>query len=202
MTFSCFLKVSNSKGDLRQHVCKEQWGARGIMKRWYVIHTKPHSEDTVCRLLSQAQVETYLPKVEHYMRLRRAQFFRPGPLFPSYCFCHANLSVSQNYNLIRYTRGVLRILGTPQPVSVSNDVIAMLKTRVNTGTIADIVAFRPGNRLKVRRGVLKNLEGILEKPVGPDGRVNVLIKLLNYTMKTTLHWSEVERVQTRTAAGG
>ena len=78
----------------------------------------------------------------------------------------------------------------------------MLKTRVNTGTIADIVAFRPGNRLKVRRGVLKNLEGILEKPVGPDGRVNVLIKLLNYTMKTTLHWSEVERVQTRTAAGG
>lgn len=164
------------------------------MKQWYVIHTKPQSEGAVCRLLGQAEVETYLPKVEHYIRLRHTQYFRPGPLFPSYCFCHVDLSAAENYSLVRYTRGVLRILGFPQPIAVADDVVYLLRARVDARSMAEVIPFTPGNRLKVRRGVLRDLEGILEKPIAPDGRIHVLLKLLNYKMRATLHWSEVERV--------
>ncbi len=164
------------------------------MQQWYVIHTKPHSEETVCRLLGQAQIKTYLPKVEHYIRLRRAQYFQPGPLFPSYCFCHIDLSSAKNYNLVRYTRGVLRLLGVPQPVAIADQIIDTLKARTDTHNMGNVIPLHPGNRLKVKRGVLKDLEGILERPIAPDGRIHVLLKLLNYKMKATLHWSEVEKV--------
>lgn len=43
--------------------------------------------------------------------------------------------------------------------------------------------------------MLKELVGILEKPVSPEGRVHVLLKLINYDMKAQLHWTEVEKLQ-------
>lgn len=164
------------------------------MKRWYVLHTKPLKEDAVCKLLANAGVEIFLPRVEQFIRTRRFHYYKPGPLFPSYCFCLIDFSVAKNYHLVRYTRGVLKILGNPLPTPLSDDIIYVLKQRMTSQDMGKVVQFNRGDRLQVKRGLLKDLVGILEKPVTPEGRIHVLLKLVNHDMKAELHWSEVEKV--------
>ena len=158
------------------------------MYRWYVIQTKPRKENDVEKHLCQIDVEVLNPKVKSLASGLR-------PLFPNYIFVRWDLLDGDNYHLVRYTRGVNKVLGRAgYAVPVSDGVIGIIKERLNTKNVLEGETMKIGSRVKVRRGLLKDLVGVLEKPVSAEGRVAVLLKIHERYMKTTLSCKEVALV--------
>ncbi len=171
---------------------------------WYVIQTKPLAEERTCAnfkamhdtRFSAAGVETFSPRIKCMARGRAGgDVTRSKPLFPSYIFVKWDLKDADKQHLVKYTRGVNRILGDGErPVPISDAVIDVIRGRVNGDGIIEQELFGVGDRVKVRRGILKDLEGILERPVSDSGRVDVLLRIFNREMRAKLKCSEIEKV--------
>ena len=102
-------------------------------RRWYLLKTKPRSEEKVLRFLSFAQYCYLFPtfwKTALFGKKREKR-----PLFPGYIFVHVKLK--EAYHNLRYTRGVsgfVRFGGLPLPVP--DGIIESLKSRIrDDGTV-------------------------------------------------------------------
>lgn len=158
------------------------------MLKWYVVQTKPRKESDVVRQLGNARLETLNPKIRSF-----ASGFKP--LFPNYVFLRWNLTDAKNYHMIRYTRGVNKVLGTREfPVPVADEVIEVIKERLSPTSVLEHEIMKVGSHVKVRKGLLKDLIGVLEKPVSADGRVAVLLKIHERYMKAAFHCRDVAPV--------
>lgn len=167
------------------------------MLRWYVVQTKPRRESDVTQLLKQGGFEAFHPLIKDLMYRSTTSFFKTAPLFPSYLFVHTNFGEAQNFHLVKYTRGVNKIVCFEnRPVPLSDQIIETIRSRANPQGIIERQTFlKRGDRIRVRRGMLKELIGIIERPIPADGRVQVLLKLINYEMRAKLHWTEVEKLK-------
>jgi len=158
------------------------------MFNWYVVQTKPQKEDVVCKQLNMAGLETLNPKVKTLSRGYR-------PLFPNYIFLRWNLKEAHNYHLVKYTRGVNKVLGTPEyPVPLDDSVIHVIKERLNSTEVLEQNTMRVGRKVKVKRGLLQDLIGVLDKPVSADGRVQVLLKIHERQMKAMISCKDIALV--------
>lgn len=168
------------------------------MKQWYVIQTKPARENDVSLLLRQGGFESFCPKINEKHYRQSSSFFKITPLFPSYLFLWIDFEEKNHFHLIKYTRGVNKIISAcGLPVPISETIVETLKSRTGTeGFIEQKPSpLHVGDKVRVKKGLLKDLEGILEKPTSPDGRVRVLLKLMNAPLKATLHWSEIQALK-------
>ncbi len=70
-------------------------------------------------LLSDKGIETFLPLVNTLSRRRDRKKYVDIPLFPGYIFVHVDAD-EERISSVKYTRGVVRILGTdigkPTPI--------------------------------------------------------------------------------------
>lgn len=159
-----------------------------LSKLWYVVQSKPLKEAVVCAQLNRlsTDVQYLFPRIRSHLGIR--------PLFPSYLFVSMTMT-NENYRLIKYTRGVLRLVGTREdgPLSVNEKVIETIQSRMEPGGLIDQRAIWSGGQsVRVRRGPLKDLIGILEKPASDAGRVQVLFRLLKYPLRAILRFEELE----------
>ena len=178
--------------------------------QWYVIQTKPHKEDLVERQLSQVQVEVFCPKIKSFSPSIGGHRYGKKDLnsinkvtiptylktfFPSYLFTRANLDDPKIHRMIRFTRGVNRILGTrEQPTPLPEMAIDLIKQNLSDCGYIEFKTLKPGMSVRVKRGLLRDLIGILEKPVDTMGRVRVLLRLINTNIRTLLHCTDIEQV--------
>lgn len=160
---------------------------------WYVLQTKPLAEDNVRQHLSNAEFEAFLPKIRQMVRGFRKS--RVKPLFPSYLFVHIDLADANIHRMIKYTRGVRKILGDgAMPVPVPDRMIEIIRERVDgDGVIEQRITMKQGDEVKIRSGVFKDLIGILERPVSPAGRVRVLLRIMKHQVKCDLSAAEIEK---------
>lgn len=170
------------------------------MNLWYVVKTKPKKEVSVKSQLEKALVEVFLPKIKG-LSARQTQRsegspFHLKPLFPSYLFVRSCLTEPHRHRLIRYTRGVHRILGdTAGPLPISDEVIEALKNRTRDGSLIEHdLLFKEGDQVRIKRGILKDLYGIIEKNLSSQGRVRILFKWLYGNMKASLWYTDLEKV--------
>ncbi len=168
-----------------------------MRQSWYVIQTKPQREKDVTQLLKQGGFESFLPLIHERIYRKGTPSFRVAPLFPSYVFIHTNLEEKNHFHLIKYTRGVNKIIcAENRPVPLPDEFVGTIRTHMNPeGIITPQKTLINGDKVIVIKGILKDLIGILQKPADHLGRVQVLLKLVNYQMKATLHWNEVERLK-------
>ena len=158
------------------------------MKHWYVLKTKPKKEKTVKELLAAARYEIFLPLMKG--------LFNPKPLFPSYLFIHADFSDPTHHRTIRFTRGVNQILGDGQgPHPVNDLIVETLRERTADGSIVEQeLIFKDGDQVRVKRGMLRDLAGIIEKNISAAGRVRVLFNWMSGSMRAVFRYTELERV--------
>lgn len=157
--------------------------------QWYIIQSKPQKETLVCAQFARIseKIDYFFPKIKNHLGIR--------PLFPSYLFVNLDLQNSHNYRLLKFTRGVLRIVGTREegPLPVEEIIVSTIRNRLNAkGFVDQREIFRLGKTVRVRKGPLKDLVGILEKPVSDEGRVQVLFKLLRYPLRAMLKFEDLE----------
>lgn len=163
---------------------------------WYVIKTKPLAEEDVKTRLSRARFEVFLPRIKTIVRGHSKPVSRYKSLFPSYLFARLDLDDAEVFHMIKYTRGVHRILGSGAvPVPIPEDLIACIRERVNKeGVLEQGLVFKKGDPVRIKRGPLRDLIGVLEKPVSASGRVRVLLDIMRKVVKAELACSEIERL--------
>jgi transcriptional antiterminator RfaH len=157
------------------------------MNQWYVIKSKPKQEKAVHGQLSRAGYEMFLPQIEGINA--------PKPLFPSYLFISADLEETAHHRLVRYTRGVSHILGDQRgPNPIASFVIEELKNRTRDGQLIEQeLLFKEGDSVIVKRGLLKDLIGMIERHLPDQKRVEILFKWWSTSMRARLRYSDLEK---------
>ena len=127
---------------------------------WFALRIKARREKLVAESLRSKGYEEFLPLYHcrrHWSDRIKTQEL---PLFPGYVFCRFNV---HNRLPILLTPGVLLIVGygrTPLPVEDSE--IAALQSIVNSRLKTEPWPYlRIGQRVRIERGSLKGIEGIL-----------------------------------------
>lgn len=102
------------------------------MNHWYAIKTKPHRENDVSCLLQQGGFEVFNPKIRDVFYRRTSSHFKEALLFPSYLFLNIDFSEKTNFHVVKYTRGVSKILcAENKPIAVSDKIIETIKLKAN-----------------------------------------------------------------------
>jgi transcription antitermination factor NusG len=157
------------------------------MNGWYIIQTKPKKEATVQRYLAQASYEVFLPLMKGLIS--------PKVLFPSYLFVRTNLEDPHHHRNLRFARGVTKILSDsdgPQPIAET--IVETLRERTLDGSLIEQdLLFKEGDEVTVKKGILRDLRGIIEKNLSDRGRVKVLFKWMSSSMRAVLRYTDLEK---------
>ena len=128
--------------------------------QWFALLVKSQYEKSVASALDGKGYEQLLPlySVRHRWSDRIKQLSRP--LFPGYVFCRFDLNKRLG---ILVTPGVLQVVGAGKvPLPVDDREISAVRSIVKSGLQAEPWPFlRVGQRVRIERGSLEGVEGIL-----------------------------------------
>ncbi len=133
-------------------------------KEWYAVYTKSRHEKIAEVNLQSRGIITFLPLREMVSRWKDRKKVINVPLFPSYIFVNANLS--DVYDKVVYTRGVLRVVGCNGiPIPVSNQQVESVKMLVQSKLKYDPYPYLDsGREVVIKSGPLQGVVGrIIEK---------------------------------------
>ncbi len=158
------------------------------MKNWYVINTKPKKEYQVERLFTEGGIEIYNPKYQIENRIK--------PFFPSYEFIYFDYPAQ--YRLVKYTRGVKRVVGVKEvPVPIPDGIIQAIKSREVNGLIEiEKYGEKPeiGDEIEVVEGPLKGLRGVFQKELTAKERVLILLNYVTYQGQLIIEKEKLKKV--------
>jgi transcriptional antiterminator RfaH len=163
---------------------------------WYVIRTKSKQEDRVGSNLGAWGVEALTPKMRknHYNQFTGKPTFLITPLFPRYIF--ARFRPSTMIHKIRYTRGVHSVVsfgGVPAPINDS--VIDLIQTRIKEDGLIKVGAqFEPGDKVIIKDGSQKSLDGLFQREIKDRDRVTILLNTLSYQAHAEVEKRFVEKL--------
>ena len=157
------------------------------MNHWYVLKTKPKKERQVQERLKLAHFEVFLPLIKG--------FFSTKPLFPSYLFVKTNFHDPLSWRKVCFTRGTSKILGDGDgPLPISDFIVETLRESSANGLLTEQnLLFKVGDTVRVKKGILKDLIGIVEKNASDAGRIKILFKWLSGSMRAVLKYTELEK---------
>ncbi len=158
------------------------------MESWFVLNTKPKKEYQVERLFSEGGIKVYFPK---YMHENKAKSF-----FPGYGFIYFDFPAQ--YQLVRYTRGVKRVIGHDAgPIPLETEIIEQIKSRELEGFIElNKFGINPeiGDEIEVMEGPLKGLRGLFHRELTDKERVLILLNYVSYQGQLIIEKKKLRKV--------
>lgn len=158
------------------------------MERWFVLNTKPKKEFQVEKLFTEGGFRVYIPK---YLQESRSR-----PFFPGYGFVHFNYP--DDYRLVKYTRGVKRIVGNEAgPIPIEDSVIQQIKNREIEGHIEfNKYGEEPeiGDEIVVMEGPLRGLKGVFRRELTDGERVLILLNYISYQGQLIIEKKKLKKV--------
>jgi transcriptional antiterminator RfaH len=149
---------------------------------WYVLYTHPKQEDRASNNLRVLGVPIFNPKIRErrYNQFATMPVYVAKPLFPRYIF--ARFKISDLYHKVRFTRGVNSIVGFGEgPTSIDEEIIALIQSNTKeNGFVRINEEVKPGDKVVVKDGPLKNFAGIFEREMKDADRVRILIETVSY----------------------
>ena len=157
-------------------------GAGNQQLKWYVIHTKPKQEVRAESNLRAWKVETFAPKI---VECRTQPYTGEKthlvkPLFSGYIF--ARFSAEKMFHKVYYTRGVHSVVTFGEtPTPVDDEVIDMICLRAgDDGFIRLGEDLKRGDKVVIKDGPFRGLNGIFEHGMKHSERVRVLLTAVNF----------------------
>jgi transcription antitermination factor NusG len=135
---------------------------------WYAIHVRSRHEFQISERLTKAGIDAFLPVVERLRRWKDRKKLTNFPLFPGYLFVCIEKSPQSRLTVLK-TNGVVRFLGMVpgEPETVPDEQIISLKKLAENKTFLEPYPYlKEGHRVKIKRGPLYGVEGILVKRYG------------------------------------
>ena len=151
---------------------------------WYGIRTKSNHEKLAAGVLQSKGYEQYLPVYRSRRRWSDRVVESDQPLFPGYVFCRFD---AKKRLPIVSTPGVVSVVGFgAEPAPISDSEIEAVQTVLHSGLAAEPCPFlREGQRIRVNRGSLEGLEGILLKKK-TDWRMVVSVTMLQRSVSVEI----------------
>ncbi len=155
------------------------------MTTWCAVQTHVRAEDKAAFHLRRQGYTVFLPK--HLKRRKHARRIDwvPAPLFPRYLFVALDPAQGRWWS-IRSTVGVLNLVNFGnRPAAVPDEVISEIKARQDEKGLVKThegCSFKPGDRVRIIKGPLGDLEGLFDCPTDEE-RVTVLLNFLGREVK-------------------
>jgi transcriptional antiterminator RfaH len=150
--------------------------------RWYVIHTHPKQEDRASSNLRVLGVPIFNPKIRErrYNQFVYTPTYITKPLFPNYIF--AQFRIDDIYHKVRFTRGVHSVVGFGEgPTPIDEEIILLIRFNIREdGFVRIDEEIRPGDKVIVKDGPLKNFAGIFERETKDTDRIRILLETVSY----------------------
>ncbi len=148
--------------------------------KWYALYTRSHCEQLVCDQLRAKGFEMFLPKIDVWSSRGGLRRRIPAPMFPGYLFLH-HVMDKASYLEVRQVRSLVRILGerwdrlSVVPEAEIDAIQQVLHARVPA---LPHPYLREGQRVRIRRGPLAGVEGILVQTKPTKGLLVLSVELL------------------------
>ena len=161
--------------------------------KWFVVQTNPREENIAIQFLRQSGVNLYQPQMEKYVFHARKKRLKRYPLFPNYIFIHIPV-LDRAFHEVRWCRGVKRLLvDNYTPIPIDDGFIDRLKNIEEEGVIRKPLTYKHGDIIRVKSGPMKDILGIFDAWDSDEGRVKILIEMVNNCAKVVLHHSLIEK---------
>jgi transcription antitermination factor NusG len=164
--------------------------------RWHVLWTRSHCEQLVHDQLAGKQFDLFLPKFEAWTRRAGTRSLSGTPLFPGYLFLRHALD-KESYIEVRKARGLVSILGDgwDRPASLPESEINAIRRMAGAKVPAVAHPYlRAGRRVRITRGSLAGLEGILVQLKMKQGLLVLSLNLLQRSVAVEVDCTAVEPV--------
>jgi transcriptional antiterminator RfaH len=139
----------------------------------------------------------FSPKIRErrYNQFSIAPTYVTKPLFPRYIF--AQFKVNDLYHKVRFTRGVNSVVSFGEsPTPIAEEVITLILSNTKEdGFVRIDEQIRPGDRVMVIDGPLKNFAGIFEREMKETDRIKILLETVSYQAHV-----EIERYMVKKAS--
>jgi transcriptional antiterminator RfaH len=146
--------------------------------RWYVLHSKPNSEDLLSEQLTLRRIEAFLPRIPVQTVNPRARKTRP--YFPGYVFVH--LDPSQiGASALQWVPGSSGLVAFGNELGyVPDNLIHAIRCRVEKIHTAGgelLRSIHAGDTVVIRDGPFRGYEAVFDERLSGSERVRVLLKL-------------------------
>ena len=160
---------------------------------WYALYTRSHCEQLVCDQLTAHGFHLFLPRLEVWSQRAGKQRRIAVPMFPGYLFVRRVMD-KQSYIAVRKARGLVRILGERWDrlsVVADGEIAAIQRVLQTPVAILPHPYLRDGQRVRITRGPLTGLEGILLHRKPGKGVLILSVELLQRSVAVEVDWSIV-----------
>lgn len=159
---------------------------------WYAVRTKSNQENRATANLTAWQVQTFVPKLRERSTLSYGDRVVIKPLFSRYIFAHCDDNLIYKVNSTRGVQNVVSLGGRPVPVD--NEVIDLIRSRLDDDGIVQLDEFTAGDKVQVKSGHLKSLSGIFTEKLKDSDRVKILLSTVNYQSHLVIDREMIEKV--------
>ncbi len=166
-----------------------------IRMDWYAVHVRSKCEFKVYDLLSKKGVDVFLATIEKLHRWKDRKKLLKFPLFPGYLFVHIYTTHEEMLSVLK-TYGVVKFLGVTlnKPDSIPEEQIITLKKFVENKEAIDPYPYlKKGQRVRIKKGPLTGVEGILGEREGYHILI-VLVDILQQGVAVKIDSSDVESI--------
>ncbi len=158
------------------------------MESWFVINTKPKKEFQVKKIFEEAGFDYYNPVYHSEGKTK--------PFFPGYGFLVFDFP--GQYQLVRFTRGVKRVVGNREgPIPIPEVMIQEIKRREVNGLI-ELAKYgeepEVGDEVEIAEGPWKGLRGIFKKQLSDKDRVMILLSYVSYQGQLLIEKKKLKKV--------
>lgn len=147
---------------------------------WHVIWTRSHCEQHVYEQLAAKGFQLFLPKINVWSRRGGQRHLIHVPMFPGYFFLHHAMDKATCIEVAK-ARGLVRLLGErwDRPAAVPDEEVEAIQ-KVTDARLPALPHpyLREGHRVRITRGPLADVEGILVRSKPNKGLLVLSIELL------------------------
>jgi len=160
---------------------------------WYVVWTRSNCEQLVHDQLAAAGFSVFLATMKTWSRRKDVRRAIALPMFPGYVFVHHAIDKT-SYVAMQKARGLVRILGDRwdrlAPVPAAE--IEAIRRIANVDTpVMPHPYLREGQRVRITRGPLTGLEGLLVHVKPNKGLLVLSVELLHQSVAVEVDCTQV-----------
>ena len=165
-----------------------------VMPRWRVLWTHSNCEQLVYDQIATKGFDPFLPTIEAWSRRGGVRHRSRVPLFRGYLFLRHAMDKA-SYLEVRKARGLVRMIGErwDRLDAVPDAEIEAIQRLVQSGDpILPYPYLREGQRVRITRGPLADVEGILVRANPKKGLLVVSVNLLRRSVAVQLDCTLLE----------
>src|SRR6266536_2545126 len=162
-------------------------------KRWHALWTRSHCEQLVHDQLAAKGFELFLPEVDVWSSRGGVRRLISAPMFPGYLFLHHAMDKASYVEVVK-ARGLVKVLGEQwDRLHVVPDVQieALQRVLAARAPVLPYPFLQEGQRVRIARGPLADVEGILVQSKPNKGLLVLSVTLLQRSVALAIDCTQV-----------